>query len=334
MGADRTAAPAASRHTWPHACRHAGLGPRRGLLPGLPGPLRRERARPQARAAGAVGRAADQHTASRAATCSGIVEHLAVPRGPRGQRALPDPGLPVGLEPPLPHVRLLHGRPAARRRRRAARAARRGPRTRACGSSSTASSTTPAAASGRSTTSSRTAPRRRIAAGSTSTRRALDAGRPHASPYPPPGTPADARSATQAWWGLPALPKLNTDEPAVREYLMTVAEHWLRFGIDGWRLDVPEEIRRRGVLAGVPGALPGDPPRRLPRRRDLARRARVAAGRPLRRPDELPAGRGDPRLRRRVARSTWASSRAHHEYGADVRRHRRAGVRGAARASC
>ena len=24
---------------------------------------------------------------------------------------------------------------------------------------------------------------------------------------------------------------------------MTVAEHWLRFGIDGWRLDVPAEIR-------------------------------------------------------------------------------------------
>src|SRR5690606_21451945 len=28
----------------------------------------------------------------------------------------------------------------------------------------------------------------------------------------------------------------------VREYLLTVCEHWLRFGIDGWRLDVPSEI--------------------------------------------------------------------------------------------
>jgi neopullulanase len=58
---------------------------------------------------------------------------------------------------------------------------------------------------------------------------------------------AEAQSAMQrlgyeAWWGMPALPKLNTNEPAVREYLWSVAEHWLRFGIDGWRLDVPAEI--------------------------------------------------------------------------------------------
>ena len=46
----------------------------------------------------------------------------------------------------------------------------------------------------------------------------------------------------EAWWGLPALPKLNTNHPAAREYLLGVAEHWLRFGIDGWRLDVAEEI--------------------------------------------------------------------------------------------
>jgi neopullulanase len=46
----------------------------------------------------------------------------------------------------------------------------------------------------------------------------------------------------RAWWGLPALPKLNTDNPDVRGYLLSVAEHWLRFGIDGWRLDVPREI--------------------------------------------------------------------------------------------
>ncbi len=46
----------------------------------------------------------------------------------------------------------------------------------------------------------------------------------------------------RAWWNLPALPKLNTDNPHVREYLMSVAEHWIRFGADGWRLDVAAEI--------------------------------------------------------------------------------------------
>jgi cyclomaltodextrinase / maltogenic alpha-amylase / neopullulanase len=51
------------------------------------------------------------------------------------------------------------------------------------------------------------------------------------------------RLGYRAWWGLPALPKLNTSNPGVREHLLTVAEHWLRFGIDGWRLDVPTEIR-------------------------------------------------------------------------------------------
>jgi cyclomaltodextrinase len=46
----------------------------------------------------------------------------------------------------------------------------------------------------------------------------------------------------RAWWDLPALPKLNTDNPQLREHLLGAAEHWLRFGIDGWRLDVAEEI--------------------------------------------------------------------------------------------
>lgn len=46
----------------------------------------------------------------------------------------------------------------------------------------------------------------------------------------------------RAWWDLPALPKLNTDNPVVREYLFGVAEHWTRFGADGWRLDVAGEI--------------------------------------------------------------------------------------------
>lgn len=46
----------------------------------------------------------------------------------------------------------------------------------------------------------------------------------------------------EAWWGLPALPKFNTNTPAVREFLFSVATFWLHFGIDGWRLDVPNEI--------------------------------------------------------------------------------------------
>ncbi len=57
------------------------------------------------------------------------------------------------------------------------------------------------------------------------------------------GDAALARFGYRAWWGLPALPKLNTANPEVREHLFGVAEHWLRFGIDGWRLDVPTEIR-------------------------------------------------------------------------------------------
>jgi cyclomaltodextrinase len=91
---------------------------------------------------------------------------------------------------------------------------------------------------------------------------ALEEGRPiHAYPgaesragvaqdLPGQGEVATARDGSEslrrlgyrAWWDLPALPKLNTDLPEVREHLFGVAEHWLRFGIDGWRLDVPGEI--------------------------------------------------------------------------------------------
>jgi cyclomaltodextrinase / maltogenic alpha-amylase / neopullulanase len=49
-----------------------------------------------------------------------------------------------------------------------------------------------------------------------------------------------------AWFELHALPKLNTDNPQMREYIMQVAEYWTRKGIDGWRLDVPDEITTPG----------------------------------------------------------------------------------------
>jgi cyclomaltodextrinase len=46
-----------------------------------------------------------------------------------------------------------------------------------------------------------------------------------------------------AWWHLHALPKFNIYSQDVRSYLFSVAEHWIEFGIDGWRLDVPAEIQ-------------------------------------------------------------------------------------------
>ena len=46
----------------------------------------------------------------------------------------------------------------------------------------------------------------------------------------------------RGWWHNPALPKFNTNTPAVRRFLFDVAKHWINFGADGWRLDVPGDI--------------------------------------------------------------------------------------------
>ena len=53
---------------------------------------------------------------------------------------------------------------------------------------------------------------------------------------------SDQAPGYQAWWNLPALPKFNVQNPAVREYLWGIATKWVEFGIDGWRLDVANEI--------------------------------------------------------------------------------------------
>lgn len=57
---------------------------------------------------------------------------------------------------------------------------------------------------------------------------------PYGSPDQPPGY--------DCWWGNRELPEFNTDTGAVREYLWSVGEYWIEQGIDGWRLDVPNEI--------------------------------------------------------------------------------------------
>jgi cyclomaltodextrinase / maltogenic alpha-amylase / neopullulanase len=59
--------------------------------------------------------------------------------------------------------------------------------------------------------------------------------------------PVDAYSWGEAndylgWWGMKSLPKFNTGNPATRKYLLEVARYWIDQGVDGWRLDVPNEI--------------------------------------------------------------------------------------------
>lgn len=53
----------------------------------------------------------------------------------------------------------------------------------------------------------------------------------------------DPRPNYESWWGHATLPKFNEYNPEVREHLFQVAEYWAKLGIDGWRLDVPNEIR-------------------------------------------------------------------------------------------
>ena len=64
----------------------------------------------------------------------------------------------------------------------------------------------------------------------------------HINGFPLNAYESQAKPNYGAWWELAALPKFNTDTQAVREFIWDVAEYWIKFGADGWRLDVPEEI--------------------------------------------------------------------------------------------
>lgn len=47
----------------------------------------------------------------------------------------------------------------------------------------------------------------------------------------------------ECWWGFGSLPKLRVDDnPQVADYLLGTVATWTRAGIDGWRLDVPNEV--------------------------------------------------------------------------------------------
>ncbi len=53
----------------------------------------------------------------------------------------------------------------------------------------------------------------------------------------PPGKPN-----YECWWNHGRLPKLMVENPEVKAHLYDVTRYWTNMGIDGWRLDVPNEI--------------------------------------------------------------------------------------------
>jgi len=62
----------------------------------------------------------------------------------------------------------------------------------------------------------------------------------------------------ESWWGIGTLPNVNELEPSYVDYIIeandSVARHWARAGVKGWRLDVADELpdefisRLRAVL--------------------------------------------------------------------------------------
>ena len=68
----------------------------------------------------------------------------------------------------------------------------------------------------------------------------------HIKQWPIPDRFAKHKEALEfyeCWWGHYTLPQLNYRNPEVEKYFLHVAQHWLReANVDGWRLDVPNEV--------------------------------------------------------------------------------------------
>ena len=63
----------------------------------------------------------------------------------------------------------------------------------------------------------------------------------HCRQYP---VSQDPNPNYECWWGIKTLPKLNYSSPDLVRYILQVVEYWTKTGIDGWRLDVPNEVIR------------------------------------------------------------------------------------------
>lgn len=58
-----------------------------------------------------------------------------------------------------------------------------------------------------------------------------------------PVDPQSPEPSYRGWSGVRHMPKLNQDNPACREYFLKIGRKWIEeAGIDGWRLDVANEV--------------------------------------------------------------------------------------------
>ena len=64
----------------------------------------------------------------------------------------------------------------------------------------------------------------------------------HITKFPVDAYSPGESTTYEAWWKYKSLPKFNTSNPDVQKYILKVARYWIEQGIDGWRLDVPNEI--------------------------------------------------------------------------------------------
>ena len=297
-----------------HDGRHARLGPGRRLLPGLPGPIRIRAACREARAARALGRAADERR---------LQGRRPARASPSGSTTWPTSGsTALYLNPVFTAASnhrynaydylsvdpLLGGDAALRELLDAAHA-------RASGSSSTACSTTPGGGSGRSTTSSSRAASRRTATGSTSS---PTVARRAARPASPTAAPAGRVTASAAIGRGGTSRRCRSSGSSTRRCASTSSGSPSTGCGSGSTAGGSTCPGHRGpdVLAGVPPPGPGRQPRGVHRRRDLGRGPGVADGRSLRRADELPARPSRSSASSAAAGSTGGRSAARPNYAA------------------
>lgn len=73
------------------------------------------------------------------------------------------------------------------------------------------------------------------------------------SPYYPWYDFQDFPDRYTCWWNIPILPRIHTEEPSCREYFLRpggVIDHYASLGVDGFRLDVVDELPD-GFIDGI-----------------------------------------------------------------------------------